>query len=128
MWLSLATRPVRGWLVQQLVKLAAASVSTEDVLVHVDSDIVFVRPFDSLAHARGAVPLFHVADAINHELPTHVRWHRTAERLLDVAPAPFPAPDFVGPLIFWRRERLSPLGAHRAPRRIELACCLGSGK
>src|SRR5262245_23868232 len=37
--------PVRGWILQQVVKLAAVATSEDDVVVLVDSDIEFLRPF-----------------------------------------------------------------------------------
>src|SRR3954453_4239406 len=36
-WLSLRTRPVRNWMMQQIVKLSANAVATEDVLIFADS-------------------------------------------------------------------------------------------
>ena len=49
-------KPVRGWLVQQLVKLAACRDVAADIIVHADSDVALVRPFDtdSLVDAEGA--------------------------------------------------------------------------
>src|SRR5262245_42761643 len=37
--------PVRGWILQQVVKLAAAAASEDDVVVVVDSDVEFIKPF-----------------------------------------------------------------------------------
>jgi hypothetical protein len=36
--------PLRGWIVQQLVKLAVAELVPERVVVMADSDLVFIRP------------------------------------------------------------------------------------
>ena len=37
--------PVRGWILQQVLKLAAAAAFEDDAVVLVDSDIEFIRPF-----------------------------------------------------------------------------------
>src|SRR5216684_2807077 len=37
--------PVRGWILQQLIKLAAVAASEDDVVLVADSDVRFVRPF-----------------------------------------------------------------------------------
>jgi Family of unknown function (DUF6492) len=100
------TAPMRGWLVQQLAKLAIASVAEEDVLVHADSDVVLIRPFqeDALTDAGGSLRLFRIPAAIDESLSEHVRWHRTAEQLLAIRSRSLPLPDYVGGLIPWQRE------------------------
>lgn len=106
LWVSTRTRPMRGWLVQQIAKLAVATAAETDVLAYVDSDIVFIKDIDLPSYASRDVPLFCVQGAIDERLPTHVLWHRTAERILGLPPVDLPAPDFVGPVIFWRRENV----------------------
>ena len=83
-WLQTLGRPVRGWLMQQLVKLAVAEQVTTDVVVHADSDVVLLKPFTarSVSDVAGRVRLYERADAIDESLPGHVLWHRSAERLL----------------------------------------------
>ena len=44
-WLSLKSLPVRGWIMQQVIKLAIAERFEADILLFADSDMVFVRPF-----------------------------------------------------------------------------------
>ncbi len=53
-WLSLRTRPVKNWIVQQIVKFAVPAVVTEDVLYYADSDMFFVKPFDPAGHSATA--------------------------------------------------------------------------
>jgi hypothetical protein len=105
-WLGARTTPMRGWLVQQLAKLAIAFVAREDVLIHADSDVALIRPFreETLTDAGGSLRLFRIPAAIDERLPGHVRWHRTAERLLGIPPRALPLPDYVGGLIPWRRQ------------------------
>ena len=94
MWLQTRGRPVRGWLVQQLIKLAVAEVMTQDVLVHADSDVVLLRPFlaDSVADDAGRVRLYRLPGAIDERLPNHIRWHRSAEKLVGIEHAGFRSP------------------------------------
>jgi hypothetical protein len=105
-WLGARTRPIRGWLVQQLAKFAIALLADEDVLVHADSDIVLIRPFRDamLTDESGAVRLFSVPGTIGDELPGHIRWHRTAEQLLGIPQRPVPLPDYISGLVPWRRD------------------------
>ena len=46
-WLSLKTMPLRGWHVQQLRRIAIAAHAQEDVLIFCDSDVAFLKPFDT---------------------------------------------------------------------------------
>ena len=90
--------PVRGWIAQQVVKLEAASRSTSDMVVMVDSDIVFVRDFgpDTFRSPEG-VPEFYRSDgAIDESLPRHVIWHEAARRMLGLGQRPdLPLDDYV---------------------------------
>ena len=105
-WVDSRGIPMRGWIVQQLAKLAIALVAPEDILVHADSDIALIRPFnaDKVTCDDGSVPLFRVPGGVDERLPSHIRWHRSAERLLGVPPRPLPLPDYIGGLVPWRRD------------------------
>jgi hypothetical protein len=106
LWIQARGRPVRGWLVQQLAKLAVSRQLQADVVVHADSDVVLLRPFESaaLVDSEGRVRLYSLSGAVDHTLPQHVRWHRTAERVLAVPEANAPLPDFITSLVPWKRE------------------------
>jgi hypothetical protein len=114
MWLQTRGRPVRGWLVQQLIKLAVSEVMTQDVLVYADSDVALLRPFlaDSVVDDAGRVRLYALTGAIDEQLPNHVSWHRSAEKLLGIEPAGLPLPDFITSLVPWKRENAVALLAH----------------
>ena len=45
-WLSLKSVPIRGWIVQQLIKIGVGEHVDADAYIFVDSDLAFVRPFD----------------------------------------------------------------------------------
>jgi hypothetical protein len=105
-WVQARGIPIRGWLLQQFVKLAVAEKLSADVLVHADSDVVLLRPFSasSVIDAGGRVRLYARPDYIDEALPDHVRWHRSAEKLFGIKPAALPVPDFISSLVTWKRE------------------------
>jgi hypothetical protein len=94
--------PVRGWILQQVLKLAATASMDADVVVLVDSDIEFVRPFSADTFRRdGVVRFYRLPDEIDERLPRHVLWHRGSRQLLGLPPADPPLPDYVASLIAW---------------------------
>ena len=97
--------PIRGWVLQQLLKLASVDIVSANTIVLVDSDVVFVRPVDQDTFAPGGRARFFRLDAaIDDRLPRHVRWHAVASRLLGVAPQGLPLPDYVTSLNTWDRQ------------------------
>jgi len=80
-WFSLRTRPVRNWILQQIVKLSVPAITTEDVLLYADSDMFFVAPYDPRSFERdGKVPLF-VEPGQRGLIENNDRWQATASRL-----------------------------------------------
>ena len=108
-WIGLGIRPMRGWLVQQIAKLAICDRIEEDVVIHADSDVVLIKPFVS---ATADFRLFRVPNAIDERLPLHVSWHRTAERLLGINTRPLPLPDYIGGLVPWQQSTVAALLRH----------------
>lgn len=119
-WASLRTWPMRGWHVQQLRKLAIARHIPQAVMLHCDSDVVFVRPFDvaSLVDADGRTRLYRVPGGITADMTAigHVGWVNSTARLLGVPQPAFPAPDYINNLITWRRDNVLALHEHIAAR------------
>jgi hypothetical protein len=94
--------PLRGWILQQIIKLAAAARADADVVVLVDSDIEFIRPFDAgTFHRDGVVRFYRKPDEVDDRLPRHVRWHRGSRSLLGLPPGSPPYPDYVSSLMAW---------------------------
>jgi hypothetical protein len=108
--------PLRGWIVQQLVKLSVASQMSERIIVTADSDLVFIRPVTIATFAPdGKSRLYRLDEGVGDSLPRHLRWHAVAHELLGLPPAPPPPlPDYVSPLIPWDRNVVN-----RMLRRVE---------
>jgi hypothetical protein len=112
-WFSLRTRPVKNWILQQIVKLSVPTVVSEDVLLYADSDMFFIAPFDPRSFERdGRVPLF-VENGQRGLIPANDQWQSTAAGLLGLAPEASYDTNYVNQLIWWRREN-----AVRAVNRV----------
>ena len=108
--------PLRGWIIQQLVKLSISDIMSERVIVMADSDLVFIRPVTVGTFAPGGrARLYRLDDGVGDALPRHLRWHAVAHKLLGLPPAPPPPlPDYVSSLNTWDRDVVN-----RMIRRIE---------
>jgi Family of unknown function (DUF6492) len=94
--------PVRGWIQQQVVKLAAVAASEDDVVLVADSDVEFFRPFTAEMFARdGKVRFFCKQNQIDKRLPRHMIWHRVARSLLGLPPAEPPYADYISSPLAW---------------------------
>jgi hypothetical protein len=94
--------PVRGWILQQVLKLAATAASEDDVVLLVDSDIEFVRPFTPETFIRhGVVRFYRKPNVIDERLPRHMIWQRAARILLGLPAAEPPYADYISSLLAW---------------------------
>jgi hypothetical protein len=100
-WLSLKALPVRGWIVQQILKIASIEVIPERTLIFCDSDVAFLRPFsrDDLL-ISGKVGLMD----IDFDTETFRRWTAIARHLLGLSPKQGGYRNHVGNMICWNRE------------------------
>src|SRR5258708_1160411 len=97
--------PVRGWIMQQIIKLAAATRLDADILLLVDSDVQFVRPitFDTFVQ-NGRLRQYRRDATVDEDLPGHVAWHKNARELLGLPAPKLPLPDYVSALNVWDRR------------------------
>jgi hypothetical protein len=95
--------PLRGWLLQQIVKLSMAIRAECDALVLLDSDCQLIRPVDeSLFVSPTGVRFYRKPAGITAEMTRHVAWHDNARRMIGVAPDGLPPyADPIGSLIPW---------------------------
>ncbi len=111
-WMSLKTPPIRNWMLQQIVKLSVAKFIPADILIFVDSDVFFVRPYDPMTLVRGGkVPLFR---EYGEELRCDFnrRWHRVGAKLFGLPPQDDYLTSYVGNIITWRAENVRLLHDH----------------
>ena len=104
-WLSFKGPPLRGWIVQQIVKLSVDAVTRADVMIFMDSDTLLIKPFDPRAAERdGAVPLFR--ERLPAEDVHNTKWHTVASELLGLAIEPGPRSSYVTQAVTWLRSNL----------------------
>ena len=100
-WLSLRAPPVRGWILQQILKIAAIQAMPERTLVFCDLDVAFFRRFDrDNLLVDGKVGLMDVP-FVNDD---RRRWTATARRLLGLPAQDGGIRNHVGNMICWNRE------------------------
>ena len=103
-WFSFRTRPLKNWILQQLVKLSIPGVVQDDVLLYTDSDVFFISPYDPRAFERdGKVPLFYEPGQ-RGLIPFNDKWQAVASRLLDIPVETDCDINFIGNVICWRRD------------------------
>lgn len=106
--------PVRGWIVQQVVKLAYACHSSADAVLCADSDTCVVRPFDAALTLLPGDRVRLFAEPDNGDGPMHREAYRRARALLALRPKEYTGLGFVGNFISW-----SPDAARALARRLE---------
>lgn len=113
-WFSLKTLPVRGWILQQVVKLSVAEFVDADIYFFADSDIMFIRPFDLSSLVKNdKVRLYRFPrlEQDYHE-PRHIKWYTYAGKLFQLEGDQYLESDYIGPLVTWRRDTLLKLNNH----------------
>jgi len=95
--------PVRGWIAQQIVKLGVVLALDVDVVVHVDSDVAFVRPFGPDRLFQGDRVRLRREPAAE-EMDPHWRWHLAAAELLGLPPSRNFGSDYIDNAVTWRRS------------------------
>jgi hypothetical protein len=84
--------PIRGWILQQLVKLAAVSTLDADVALMIDSDVLVARGFTEQTFRHGeSVRHYRMPGGVHAGMPRHLAWRKAAARLLNL---PSPSADF----------------------------------
>ena len=86
------------------MKISACADSPSEVIMHVDSDGVLIRPLtlDMLVRADGRVRFWR--DPVKSPLATHQLWREAACRLLGLDIQTIEAGDYIGLCVVWRRS------------------------
>lgn len=105
-WLSFKAPPVRGWIIQQILKIGVLDFIPEQTFIFCDSDTAFFRPFnrDNLL-VEGKIGLLDVDD-VDENIR---RWTATARRLLGIPSDTNRYRNHVGNMICWNREIIKSL-------------------
>lgn len=105
-WLSYATLPVRGWVMQQIKKIAAIKAVPERTLVFCDSDSAFFRRFrrDDLL-VKGKIGLLDVPFA-NDDVR---KWTAMSRSILGLPQSDGEYHNYVGYLVCWNRDTVEAL-------------------
>jgi hypothetical protein len=98
--------PVHGWHIQQLLKIAAGLRLPEQRFCFIDSDNVFIRPFDEAYAGGERTPLYLDRNAIAADAPLRAIWTRNCDRLLGQKETEFPADDYIGNVLVWDQHAL----------------------
>ncbi|KAA0977551.1 hypothetical protein FQ154_07460 [Paeniglutamicibacter gangotriensis] len=95
--------PLRGWALQQILKMSAATRLDADGIIIIDSDVVLIRNLSpEQFHAGCAVRLYEKPLAVHSGMERHQLWTRVAHELLGLAWNSDSAfPDYVGGIISW---------------------------
>jgi hypothetical protein len=111
-WLSFKTLPIRNWMLQQIVKLSVAKVVPADVLVFVDSDVFFIRPYDPLTGRKdGQLPLYReYGEQVISDFNT--RWHNVGAGLFGLPKQREALTSYVSNIILWRTPNVHLMHDH----------------
>lgn len=105
--------PLRGWHAQQLRKLCLPAHASEDIYLHADSDLIFLRPFDvgSLVTPAG-VRLYRNPGGITAAMAEHAGWCDAAARVLGLPAPDRPCDDYINNLVTWTKANVVGLQRH----------------
>ena len=108
--------PVRGWVTQQIMKMAGAATLDARAVIIVDSDAVLLRELalDAFIH-NGRLSHFRQDNAVTPDMGRHVLWHNVARKLLGLpGTVALPAPQYISPITVWDPAVVRSLIAHIA--------------
>jgi len=110
-WLSLKSLPVRGWILQQIVKLSTHEFVDAEVYIFADSDVVFIRPFDaSSVIDNGKVRLCSTSrKQEDYNDKRKQSWHLYAAKSFAINDSEILTRDYISQLVCWRRDTLQKL-------------------
>ncbi len=90
MWLT-PSGLIRGWIMQQIVKLSSDAATNADIIVFADSDLVFVAPLTMDHLTKGNRARLYLRPGETRDSAKHRAWHSAAARLLGL-----PSNDYFG--------------------------------
>lgn len=126
-WLSPFSRPLRGWHVQQLRRLAIAEHLSEPIMLSIDSDVILVRDFDVdrlqdngkvrfYKKPSGLMKKVHVPSSMmaDQQMEENRSWSHCAGQLLGLRADQNHYHDYIQTFIAWRTQTVRDLLNHIA--------------
>ena len=105
LWWKPPTAIVRGWIYQQLTKLAFVASMSEAAAVHLDSDLLLLGPISQdHVFANGGARL--LRNPGGGQSVQHKRWHAISQRLLGLTQTGYSGVDYIGPGVIWEPRRV----------------------
>lgn len=94
--------PIRGWIMQQAIKMEMCRRADADILLLADSDVVLIRKVTAATLSRQGRPrLYRLPGAVDARLPWHVQFHAVSRQLLGLPPPQLPTPDYISSFAVW---------------------------
>jgi len=113
MWLT-PSGLIRGWIIQQIVKLSSDAATNADIIVFADSDLFFIAPLTMDHLVNGDRARLYLRPGETQDSIKHRTWHAAAAKLLGLPANDYFGADYIGNPISWRRDVL-----HKLKKRIE---------
>jgi hypothetical protein len=104
---------VRGWIAQQMMKIAATLQAPSEIVAHIDSDAALVQPL-RLEHLieNGKARLY--AGPVVQGLETHALWAKAGADLLGLPPGDYNRADYIDSVVVWRQSVVEAMTARIA--------------
>lgn len=96
---------VRGWIYQQLAKIAFVARMDESAAVHIDSDVYFRAPLCESFIFEGATARL-LRNPGGGTSVQHDDWHRIAQRSLGLPVTGYSGCDYIGPGVVWSPDHV----------------------
>ncbi|MEP6021542.1 MAG: DUF6492 family protein [Paracoccaceae bacterium] len=94
---------VRGWMLQQILKIEMTRQNDADAVMHIDSDVCFFRRFDHADGFRdGKVRYFRVTGPTAN--PMHMPWLNGSAKFLGLDQAPDDQAHYIENCVMWSRD------------------------
>lgn len=104
---------VRGWIMQQLMKVSYSAKSTADSVLMIDSDVSLIRELDTAWFTQPSTPTFVSDSTIDMSMKRHRQWHSQARRILGLPSDDRPVyNNYISALLCWSPELVRSMIAH----------------
>ena len=114
--------PVRGWILQQVTKIAAVAASTSDLVLVLDSDTVMISTLPDIEELDR---VYRLPGGINNAMDRHRKWQKVSAEILGL-PQVASDDDFISPVLFWRpddvRGMISRIESHHSRPWWDVVC------